>query len=420
MTSLAYVALWVFVFALPWERLVSLPGLYIVTRATGMLAVGLTLLAIVMSGRVRRWRLFHVAALLFVAWAGIGVWILRPVSIPLKYYTFVQLFVVLWMMWELGSTPKRQRGLFMAFLFGAFVPALATVLLYLREAGALRRFSPGGADPNSLAMTLALAIPIAWYLSMTTRRPLLRWLYRAYIPLGLLAATLTGSRGGMLAAMVALLVIPLTITLSPGRLAAAIGLLALSGALVVAYVPDSVAERLSSTGSEVERLDFGGRFKLWRAGLNAFAMRPVLGYGVGGFIPAITPELGSKALVAHNSFLSVLVEEGMVGLFFYLTMLLSVFFSILRLPRLERRFGLVLLATLGTALLPLTWEDQKAAWFIMAALIGMSQLSVRGPREAAGQPPIRPTVPTGRPVVAARSTDRMPARGRSLDGHVTG
>ena len=132
MTSLAYVALWVFVFALPWERLVSLPGLYIVTRATGMLAVGLTLLAIVMSGRVRRWRLFHVAALLFVAWAGIGVWILRPVSIPLKYYTFVQLFVVLWMMWELGSTPKRQLGLFLAFLFGAFVPALATVLLYLR------------------------------------------------------------------------------------------------------------------------------------------------------------------------------------------------------------------------------------------------------------------------------------------------
>ena len=62
MTSLAYVALWVFVFALPWERLVSHPGLYIVTRATGMLAVGLTLLAIVMSGRVRRWRLFHGSA----------------------------------------------------------------------------------------------------------------------------------------------------------------------------------------------------------------------------------------------------------------------------------------------------------------------------------------------------------------------
>jgi hypothetical protein len=32
-------------------------------------------------------------------------------AIPQKYYTFVQLFAVLWMMWELGSTASRQRGL---------------------------------------------------------------------------------------------------------------------------------------------------------------------------------------------------------------------------------------------------------------------------------------------------------------------
>ena len=54
MTSVAYAALWIFVFAVPWERLVMLPGLSIVTRVTGAVALGLTLLAIVISGRVRR------------------------------------------------------------------------------------------------------------------------------------------------------------------------------------------------------------------------------------------------------------------------------------------------------------------------------------------------------------------------------
>jgi O-antigen ligase len=202
--------------------------------------------------------------------------------------------------------------------------------------------------------------------------------------------------------MVSLLVIPLTMSLSPGRLAAAIGLLGLSGALVVAYVPDKIVKRLSTTSASVEDLNFGGRFTLWKAGVHAFAAKPIMGYGVGAFVRAITPELGSAALVAHNSFLSVLVEEGLVGLWLYMTMLLSVFFSVLRFPRLERRFGLVLLATLGTAMLPLTWEHQKAVWFIMAALIGMSSLQVSGPSGAVRQPLLRRTVPVGRPPMAAR------------------
>jgi O-antigen ligase len=401
MTSVAYAGLWIFVFALPWDRLIVLPGLNIVTRVTGALALGLTLVVILVSGRVRRWRVFHTAALLFVIWTGFAVWMLQMPAIPFKYYTFVQLFLVLWMIWEVAPSEKRLRGLLGAYVLGACIPAVATILLYIREGG-LKRFSAGGADANSLGMTLALAVPIAWYLGLTCRRPLLRWLCRGYLPLGMFAIALTGSRGAMIALTVSLLVIPLTMSLSPGRLAAAIGLLGLSGALVVAYIPERLLERFTTTGSSVENLTLGGRFTLWKAGAHAFAAKPMMGYGVGGFKRAITPELGSLALVAHNSFLSVLVEEGLVGLWLYMTMLLSVFFSVLRFPRLERRFGLVLLATLGTAMLPLTWEDQKAVWFIMAALIGMSSLQVSGPSGAVRQPLGRRTIPAGRPPVAAR------------------
>lgn len=403
MTSVAYASLWIFIFAVPWERLVMLPGLSIVTRVTGAIALGLTLLAIVISGRVRRWRVFHTAALLFVIWTGFAVWMIEMPRIPQKYYTFVQLFLVLWMMWELGSTVSRQRGLLAAYVLGACVPAIATILLYIREAGVLRRFSAGGADPNSLGMTLALGIPIAWYLSLTATRPLYRLLWRAYLPLAMFATVLTGSRGAMIATMVALLIIPLTTSLSPGRLVAAIALLALSGALIVAYAPERVVERLGTAGSSVESLSFGGRFTLWKAGIHAFGYRPMMGYGVGGFIRAISPELGARALVAHNSFLSVMVEEGLVGLMFYLAMLWSVFSSILRFPWLERRFGLVLLATLGTAMTPLTWEDNKTAWFVMAALIGMSPFHFIRPAVAGGRVFVRRAAPVARRPVAERT-----------------
>jgi len=415
MTSVAYAALWIFVFAVPWDRLIVLPGMSIVTKLTGGLALLLAIFAIVVSGRVRRWRLFQIAAFLFVAWTGVEVWMQNTLTLPLKFLTFVQLFLVVWMVWELAPTLKRLRGLLTAYVFGATVPAFATILLFAKEGGALKRFSAGGADANSLAMTLALAMPMAWYLAMTTERPLHRWIFRAYVPVGLLASALTGSRGGMIAWVVALSIIPLTMVLSPGRLAAVIGLLGICASLVIAYVPDKVVQRLGSTTSSVESVNFGGRFRLWVAGVHAFTRRPMLGYGVGSFKSAITPEMGQDALVAHNSFLSVLVEEGMVGLVLYLTMIGAVGTPLLRLPKLERRFTLVLYATLITAMLPLTWEDQKQVWFIAAALTGLSTaLIVRQGRTAGGTSRVGPGwAPRARPLQPAGISGSTPHRARA-------
>ncbi len=406
MSAIAYGALWIFVFALPWERLVSLPGLYIVTRATGVLALGLALFAVLMSGRIRRWRLYQLAAVLFVTWTGFAVWWLRMPVIPQKFYTFVQLLLVVWLVWELAPTVKRMRGLLVAFALGAFVPALATILLYIQSHGSLNRFSAGGADPNSLANTLALAMPMAWFISITTKRRLLIWMGRAYVPLGLMATVLTGSRGGLLSMIIALSIIPFTMKLSPGRLIATLAMLGLSGALVIAYAPASVMTRLSTTTESAQSGNFGGRFRIWVAGVHAFGQRPLMGYGVGTYKQAVTPELGADALVAHNSFLSVLVEEGLVGLIFYLTMFFSVFSSVLNYPAFERRFGLVLYCTLGICMLPLTWEDQKAAWFVMAVLVGFSILNVGRP-VAVAQPIVRRRMGPPRQPVAARAAHRI-------------
>jgi O-antigen ligase len=371
MTTLAYAALWIFVFSIPWEGILVLPGVAVVPRLTGITALGLTLLAIGMSGRFRRWRPFHIAAFLFVLCTGGELLLINVQGLPNKYWTFVQLFLVLFMIWELAATWRRQLGLLTAYVMGAQVGALATILVYRRQAGLMRRYAAGAFDPNDLAMTLALALPMAWYLGMNYRQPLLRWACRAYLPIGLVAIGLTGSRGGMLASVVALLIVPLTMTkLSPGRLAAGIAMLAVAGSLAVAYVPQKIVARLATTGTEVQDLSFGGRFKLWKAGLNAFTQKPWLGYGTARFKQVITPQLGTASQVAHNSFVSILVEEGLLGFLLYTTMLLTAFRAVLKLPLLERRFALVLLATLGVAMLPLTWEDSKSAWFILAALVG--------------------------------------------------
>jgi O-antigen ligase len=410
MTSIAYATLWIFIFSLPWEVAGSVGGVAIVARLTGGVALLGFLITVVVTGKLRRPHLFHVAAFLFVIWAALDILIFsRSPQLPHKYLTFVQLCLVVWMMWELARSWQRQLGLLIAYVFGAYVAAFDTLLLYRREAGALRRFTAGGTDPNDLAMTLALALPMAWFLGIRHPQPLIRWICRAYLPVGVLAIALTGSRGGLVVTIVALLIVPLTMErLTPGRLVMAVVMLVGSAGLAAAYVPHTIVERLSTTSAEVETARFGGRFKIWVAGIHAFAQRPMTGYGTSSFVRATQPEMGSLGNVAHNTYLSVLVEQGIVGLVLYLMMFVAVYQSVFRLPKLERRFALTLLATLAIAIVSLTWEDRKPVWFILAALLGLSQAWVPG---AGGV--VRPFGPprTGaalRPRAAARRLEPVP------------
>ena len=404
---IAYGALWIFIFSVPWENVITISGLGAISRLTGAVALGLALLVAIVSGRFRRWQAFHIAALLFVIWAGLSVVIFGMPQVPKKFWTYIQLFVVVWMMWELAPTRQRQIGLLAAYVLGAYVSAFGTIMVFRHNASA-RRFALEGFDANDLASILALAIPMAWYLGTTYKQPLTRWLYRAYLPVGIVAIGLTGSRGGMVDTVIALLVVPFTMTrLTPGRLVGALTVLMLSGALAVTYIPDTVVKRLATTSSDVEEGKLGGRFKIWVAGAHAFSQRPLMGYGTSGFKTAIKPYLPTMPQVAHNSYLSVLVENGIIGFMMFAWMLVSVWRAVLRMGGLDRRFALVLFGTQLVVLLPLTWEATKPLWFVLSSLVGLA--SARSAQQWIPQrrpgPPLRPA-----PAVSASAYQRSPGQ----------
>jgi O-antigen ligase len=396
MTSLAYAALWVFVFIVPWENIILISGIGTIGRLMGMIAVGFAVMAALMSGRVRRPQPFHVAAALFVIWAGIGVFRTVDEGRAIgKFGTYFQLFVVLWMIWELAPSFRHQRGLLLAYVLGAYVAAINTIMVYRSLLGTnVRRFSAQNFDPNDLGMTLALAIPMAWYLGMTYHQPIMRWVCRAYMPLALVAIGLTGSRGALVASIVALLIVPVSMTqLSPGRVAAGIFLIFVSGAVAVSYIPATSWERFGTTRREVLSAsgNVNSRLVVWKMGLRAFSHRPLVGYGTSGFNWAVRSQ-------AHNSWLAVLVEQGIIGFAMYAAMFITVFIRILRMPTMERRFALVLLITVCTAMLPLGWDDRKPVWVILAVL---TALAAALPTRASGFQPLPQRLPR-RPVPIAR------------------
>src|SRR5690606_19002254 len=108
-----------------------------------------------------------------------------------------------------------DRGrLMQAYVLGCYVSVASTVAQYLAgnafEGSAQQRFAAAGFNPNYLASTLALGIPLAWHLVLAGRGRFLTLLNFLAIPAVLVAIVLTGSRGGLITAVLALAVIPLT------------------------------------------------------------------------------------------------------------------------------------------------------------------------------------------------------------------
>ena len=101
--------------------------------------------------------------------------------------------------------------------------------------------------------------------------------------------------------------------------------------------------------------------------------RPLIGVGAGAYPEAVRPRLGTPAMaghqyVAHNTYLSVLVESGLIGFGLFALRSWSLAAFVWMMPSTERALWSVMLLVCGVGVTTLTWEHRKPVWF-MAALI---------------------------------------------------
>ena len=376
MAKAAFALLWCFVLVLPWDVFLNLPVLGSIPRIIGLVASVVGVLYVLARQRVRRLSWFHLLAALFVLWAGVSsVWSIDVEATRTLFFTYLQLVVFAWLIWEVAWSPARQRALLQAYVLGASIAAVVTIRNYLAGAtffsGApptdIARFAALNQDPNELGLTLALGLPMAWYVSLS-REPRAAWLWRLYLPLAIPAILLTGSRGSVLSALVGLSIIPWTL----GRLRlrtklALYALVAASLLLASKVVPEASLARIASTQSDIEAGYFGGRGAIWLAGLEVAREHPLVGVGAGGFEEAVEPTIHQE-MVAHNVFLSILVEDGLVGLVLFVAMILATLVPLRQLPLVQRRFSTVLLLALAVGSLSLSWGHRKQFWFVLGML----------------------------------------------------
>jgi O-antigen ligase len=381
--NLAYFAVWFTVFGLPWESVLVVPGMGTLTRIVGVVAFGLGVLAVIERGQIRTPKSFHAFAVVFLAWGCLSFyWAVDPVgSIPI-INRYVQLIALIWLLWEFSNTPARRRGLYQAYVFGAYIAVISTLLNYqegVTAVGASRFAASEETNPNDTALLLVLALPLAWHLALTTKRFWVVWINRLYLPLGLLCVFLTGSRSALVVGMVALFLIPWTLVQINLRVrVAAVALAVICAVIATAYVPALLWQRLGTTGDELTEGTLNNRTVIWKAGLTVYPQHPIIGFGILGYSFATRPLLGTNR-GAHNAYLSVLVEQGLVGLSLFLALLWTVFRAARRSPPEDRKLLLVLFFTIVIGLMPRAWEGKKPI-YVFLTLIHSSAVAAAAPR----------------------------------------
>lgn len=377
LTRFAFVMMWVFVFTLSCEKSLTLPGLGSIGRVAGALAMGAGLFAMLAEGRFRLPSAAHFMLMLVVFWSSITYrWSVAPDATEERIVTYVQLLLIVVLIWQLCRDEADARSLMAAYVLGTFVPALDTFYRYFTAQETFYlRYATAGFDPNDLALTLAISIPMSLFLSAHSGK-LLAWCCRAQLLAVVATIFLTASRSGTLAMTGAFSFALVLWHAAPRKqrmwAAAAAGVMA---CVVVAAVPASSWMRLATLGSEVKSGTLNSRTVLWGAGVRALEEVPLGGVGAGAYPDAISPVVGRPQTwtpVAHNTFLSLLVETGFVGFSIF-----AVFFGLLlraawRMTGQARWMWLACLLAWTIGVSALTWENRKPTWMLFGLLLAHS------------------------------------------------
>ena len=267
--------------------------------------------------------------------------------------------------WEMLQKPNELLAGLQAYILGAFVPIVSAFNNYLHGTMAENyevRFSATGVNAVDMALFLLLGLPLAWHLFTHSNNRIFKLINLAYLPLAVFTVLLTASRTSLFAVIPALIFIAWPKRLDAGRIALTALLVIVSLVLLQALLPASVVERLSSVTTSISNADIGGRVTLWRGSVGVFTQYPIVGSGAAS-LPTL---IGS---LAHQTFLSVLAETGLIGFILFGVVLLYIFMEILKLPKGYIGLWLSTFCVWLIGVLSLSFEFRKITWLLFSFMI---------------------------------------------------
>lgn len=258
----------------------------------------------------------------FLGWAVLSlIWAESPGSGLDALFRFSLNMVFFLIVFTAVRTRGQAIGILGAYLGGACLNALYGLLNPVHVTNTARFVTPSS-KPGELAAALVAGLVLGVALTSALKgKPVPRFLAALAVPLCAAGVLFTGSRGGLIALTVALAGFIVVGARWRGRIAvlAAVVVVAGLGFYTYAASPD-LRGRVTSIGSG------SGRVDLWTVGWRMIEGAPMQGVGIGNY-PVASPNYvlvpGTVARlqyvsysdkVAHNTYLELWAETGLVGL----------------------------------------------------------------------------------------------------------
>jgi O-antigen ligase len=261
-------------------------------------------------------------------------------------------------------------------------------------------------DANDLATLLVTATPLGFYFIHAGRGLRTRLLGAVALTIMTVAFVRTGSRGGFIALIAVALFIVARYSAIP--LGKRVLVTAVVAAIVLGTASTQYWEQMGTIVSDTDynRTDESGRMQIWSRGIGYMLENPLFGVGPNNFQTAegtLSPYaerqqfgVGVRWNAAHNSYIQVGAELGVVGLALFVAVIVSALVTLLRSrppahagegPR-DRRLQLaqVLTASLigfgvGAFFLSLAYTDML--YTLVAMAVGMRKATMASaPAEA--------------------------------------
>jgi O-antigen ligase len=272
------------------------------------------------------------------------------------------------------------------------------------------RTQGGVGDPNFFANVQLVAFPLVLVLAAAEKRFWLRWglAFTALVTIASVLSTL--SRGGLIALVLVLLIIPFvparSLFASPKQKMAIVLILA-AGLLVLFSRPGfrgevvTRAQTIFTGGAETGSTSGSGRTELWRAARHSIDDHPLVGLGFGAF-PAVSTDLLNstpgvdlskiaahpKGIEVHSAYLGTAADLGLIGLALFISVLVATGLTLRRTAVLAREAGELFVGRVAAALVLslVAWsissifietETSRPLWIVVGLSLALAKLAER-------------------------------------------
>ena len=200
-------------------------------------------------------------------------------------------------------------------------------------------------DPHVFSFYLGAILPFALFLYIKTNKNI--WLLTSIIIL--LADLFTFSRGGQIALIAGFLVfVFVSNKYTKTKFKHMLQVVVVISILILSTFGSSFYDRFSSS-FDMKDNSASHRIVLWKQAFQNFLENPIIGVGLGAYPHAVDKSADyRKPIYVHNTFLDILVESGVIGVFFFLFLIASILIVFIKNNSPYAGAGIVSISILGT------------------------------------------------------------------------